>query len=72
MHIEPGIVEGSKMLLSYGTAAAALAYTAKTSLDTIRRDGAASLLLRAALASLLVFCFFEVFPTTRSASRKST
>ena len=62
MHIAPGIVEGAKMLLSYGTAAAALACTAKTSLDTIRRDGAASLLLRAALASLLVFCFFEVFP----------
>jgi ABC-type Co2+ transport system permease subunit len=62
MHIEPGIVEGSKILLSYGTAAAALGYTAKLAADTLRRDGAASLALRALIASVLVFCFFEVLP----------
>ena len=62
MHIEPGIVEGSKILLSYGTAAAALAYTAKLSVDTVKRDGAAALLLRSLLTTLLVFCFFEILP----------
>ena len=29
VHIEPGLVDGSKMLLSYATATAALAYSAK-------------------------------------------
>ena len=62
MHIEPGIVEGSKILLSYGTAAAALAFTAKLSFDTVKRDGAASLLLRSVLTTLLVFSFFEILP----------
>lgn len=63
MHIEPGIVEGSKILLSYGTAAAALGYGAKLVAETVKRDGLASLALRAVLASVLVFVFFEVFPT---------
>lgn len=62
MHIEPGIVEGSKILLSYGTAAAALGYTAKLAVDTIKRDGAASLAVRALITSVLVLCFFEVLP----------
>lgn len=62
MHIEPGIVQGSKMLLSYATASAALGYTAYLAARTVRQDGARSLLLRAALASALVLCFFEVFP----------
>lgn len=63
MHIEPGIVEGGKVLLSYGTASAALGYGAKLAVDTVKRDGIASLALRAILASVLVFIFFEVFPT---------
>lgn len=62
MHIEPGIVEGSKILLSYGTAAAALGYSAKLAADTLRRDGAAALAVRTLIASVLVFCFFEVLP----------
>lgn len=63
MHIEPGIVEGGKILLSYGTAAAAIGYGAKLAVDSVKRDGIASLALRAILASVLVFVFFEVFPT---------
>lgn len=63
MHIEPGIVEGSKILLSYATAAAAIGYGAKLAVDTAKRDGIASLVLRAVLASVLVFIFFEVLPT---------
>ena len=62
MHIEAGIVEGSKMLLSYGTAATALAITAKFSLNCIKEDGIMSLPIRSLISSVLVFCFFEVLP----------
>lgn len=62
MHIEPGLVDNTKLFLSYGTAAASLGYAAKLALDTIRKDGAAALWLRTLLATALVFCFFEVFP----------
>lgn len=62
MHIEPEIVEGGKILLSYGTALAALGATAVASLAAIKKDGFASLLLRSALATVLVFGFFEVLP----------
>lgn len=62
MHIEPGIIEGSKILLSYGTAAAALGVTAKLALDTIKRDGVGALLTRTLIAAVMVFCFFEVLP----------
>ncbi len=62
MHIEPGIVDGAKIALSYGTAAGAFAYTAKISLDTIREDGFAPLVVRSVLTTLLVFSFFEILP----------
>lgn len=62
MHIEPGIVDGAKMALSYATATAALGVTAKAALDMLKRDGLAALALRSLLATALVFCFFEVLP----------
>lgn len=62
MHIEPGLVDGSKILLSYATATAALAYTAKLAWDMLRHNGPSALLLRSAVAAALVFAFFEVFP----------
>lgn len=62
MHIEPGLVEGSKIFLSYATAAGAIGYTAKRAFDTVKQDGLAAMALRAAIATLLVFCFFEVLP----------
>ena len=62
MHIEPGLVEGSKIFLSYATALGAGGYAAKLALDTVKRDGLTALLLRAAMATALVFCFFEVLP----------
>ncbi|WP_342130841.1 energy-coupling factor ABC transporter permease [Hydrogenophaga sp. OTU3427] len=62
MHIEPGLVDSTKIALSYATAAAALGCAAKLSLDMARREGVAALLLRSAIAVALVFCFFEVFP----------
>jgi len=62
MHIEPGIVDGAKVVLSYGTATAALGVVAKVAIDTIKRDGGISLAVRSLLTSLLVFSFFEVLP----------
>lgn len=62
MHIEPGLVDGTKILLSYATATAALGYTAKLAVDCVRQDGIAALLLRSAITTALVFCFFELLP----------
>lgn len=62
MHIEPGVVDGAKLMLSYGTALAVFAYTAKLAWGTIRQDGAATLGIRSLIAAALVFCFFQVFP----------
>jgi ABC-type Co2+ transport system permease subunit len=62
MHIEPGIVDGAKMVLGYATATGAIGYSAKLALDTVKRDGVAPLAVRAVIAALLVFSFFEILP----------
>jgi ABC-type Co2+ transport system permease subunit len=62
MHMEPGIVDSSKIVLSYVTASACAFYAAKLSFDHVRQEGALSLLLRSVIAAVLVFVFFEVFP----------
>ncbi len=62
MHIEPGLVDGAKIALSYATAAAAATVGVKMAADHVRRDGAASLALRSVVATALVFVFFEVLP----------
>lgn len=62
MHIEPGLVDGSKILLSYATAAGALGYAAKLAFNTVKKEGLTALLLRAFIATGLVFCFFEMLP----------
>jgi ABC-type Co2+ transport system permease subunit len=62
MHIEPGLVDTGKIWLSYVTAAGAGAFTVKVARETLRERGAASLLMRSAVATALVFAFFEVFP----------
>lgn len=61
MHIEPGVVDGAKLALSYATAAGAAGLSAKMAWDTIKKDGAMSFALRAALSTIAVFIFFEVF-----------
>jgi ABC-type Co2+ transport system permease subunit len=62
MHIEPGVVDGAKMLLSVGTATvcggAALALAA----DELRASRAPSFLLRAALAAVGTLVCFELLP----------
>lgn len=63
MHIEPGLVDGTKIALSYATAAASLGLAAKMSLNTLFRDGgSAALMARGILATALVFSFFEILP----------
>lgn len=62
MHIEPGIVNGAKMALSYATAAGAGAYTLKLAYDALREKGIVSLVARAAICTAAVFTFFEVLP----------
>ena len=63
MHIEPGVVDGAKMVVSYATAAGSAGLVAKMALDTVRRDGGPlALVSRSVIATGLVFCFFEVLP----------
>jgi ABC-type Co2+ transport system permease subunit len=62
MHIEPGIVDGTKIVLSYATAAAACGYAVKLAAETVREQGAGSFAARAAVTTGLVFSFFELLP----------
>ena len=62
MHIEPGVVDGAKLVLAYGTAAASAGYATKLIRDDLKTHAAASLGLRALMASVGVFVFFEIMP----------
>ncbi|MDF1747691.1 MAG: energy-coupling factor ABC transporter permease [Alphaproteobacteria bacterium] len=63
MHIEPGVVDGAKIALSYATAAGSFGLMAKMVRDTIRNDGGfTAVTLRSLATTALVFCFFEVLP----------
>lgn len=62
MHIEPNVVEGAKIALSYGTAVGAAGLTAKFVKDAVKQDGIAALFIKAVMATILVFSFFEVLP----------
>ncbi|SDX64704.1 energy-coupling factor ABC transporter permease [Thiocapsa roseopersicina] len=62
MHIEPGVVEGAKLAISYASAAGVIGYAAKLSLDTIKQEGLSALVARSAITTVLVFSFFQIFP----------
>lgn len=62
MHIEPGIVQGAKMVLSYGTAAVSFGIAAKFAVQNIKDNGLISMLAKTILTTLFVFMFFEVLP----------
>lgn len=62
MHIEPGLVDASKIVLSYATAAAAGGYAVKLAYETAREAGVPALIGRTVIAMALVFCFFEALP----------
>lgn len=62
MHIEPGIVDGAKMALAGGTAAAAAGYSLKLAADDLKTSNIASFGLRAVIAMVGTFAFFELLP----------
>src|SRR5690242_5112955 len=62
MHIEPGIVDGTKIVLSYATAAAAGGYALKLAGQTVREQGLPSTVIRTVATTLLVMFFFEILP----------
>ena len=62
MHIEPGVVDSTKMVLSYATAAASAGYLGKIAFESMRMQGAISLMQRSLISSCAVFSFFEIFP----------
>ena len=62
MHIEPGVVHGAKMVLAYGTAAAAAGYSLKLIADELKTRSVPSFVARSAMATVAVFIFFELLP----------
>ncbi|SEL37738.1 Cobalt uptake substrate-specific transmembrane region [Roseovarius nanhaiticus] len=62
MHIEPGVVDGAKMVFAYGTAAAAAGYSVKLIADDLAGHNIASFAVRTVLATIGVFMFFELLP----------
>ena len=62
MHIEPGIVTGAKIALSYVTAAGAGVYGAKLAWQSLHERGLPSLAGRSLLTTALAFSFFQILP----------
>lgn len=62
MHIEPGLIDGAKITLSYATAAAAGATALYHVVKAGRESGLASVAIRSLIATVGVFVFFEVLP----------
>ena len=65
MHIEPGLVDGTKIILSYATAVAAATVALKATATSLGEKGLLSLALRSVIAAIGVFIFFEVMPHFR-------
>ncbi|WP_425092797.1 energy-coupling factor ABC transporter permease [Tropicimonas sp. S265A] len=62
MHIEPGVVNGAKLALSYATAAGAGLWTVKLAWETLKTSSVPGFVARVAASTLAVFFFFEVLP----------
>lgn len=62
MHIDPGLVDGTKIILSYATAAAVGGVALKSVVAAIGDEGVASLAVRSMIATVGTFIFFEVLP----------
>ncbi|WGS19047.1 MULTISPECIES: energy-coupling factor ABC transporter permease [unclassified Bradyrhizobium] len=62
MHIEPGLVTGTKLVLGYATGMAVGGVALKLAVETVREKGIASFLVRTGVATALVFTFFEILP----------
>jgi hypothetical protein len=62
MHIEPGIVNGAKMILGFATAAGVGVWTLKLAVETAIERGLPALAARSGLATAAAFAFFQVLP----------
>lgn len=63
MHIEPGVVDGAKLALSYATAALSFGLVGKMVVDDVRaKSSPTGLAGRALVTTALVFSFFEILP----------
>ncbi len=62
MHIEAGVVQGAKMVLSYATAMGVVGIGAKLAYDNIKDNSIVSFGLKSLIATILVFICFQVFP----------
>ncbi|MGQ2969882.1 MAG: energy-coupling factor ABC transporter permease [Allorhizobium sp.] len=63
MHIEPGVVDGAKLALSFATAALSFGLMAKMAKDDLQaKTSSSGLAGRTLLTTALVFSFFEVLP----------
>jgi ABC-type Co2+ transport system permease subunit len=62
MHIEPGLVAGAKIVLSFATGAAVLGGAALAALGEIRLRGLPSLAARTGLAAVAAVGFFQALP----------
>ena len=62
MHIEPGVVDGAKIVLSYATAATVLATAGWLAVKATHQYGLATLAVRSLIAALITFCCFQVLP----------
>ncbi|NCU20980.1 cobalt transporter, partial [Candidatus Falkowbacteria bacterium] len=59
MHIEPGLVTGTRAILGFAAAAAAGGYALTLGWHALREKGLAP---RCMIATAAVFAFFEIFP----------
>jgi ABC-type Co2+ transport system permease subunit len=62
MHIEPGLVQGPKLLLGYATATTVGVYAMAQSVRAIRQNGPVSFAIRTGIAAVAVLVLFEVLP----------
>jgi len=62
MHIEEGVVQGAKMVFSYGSAAVAFGIAGKLAIESMKENGLFSLAIKTLMTSLLVLVFFQVLP----------
>jgi ABC-type Co2+ transport system permease subunit len=63
MHINPGVVDGAKIVLSYATGLASLGIAGRLAWDQIRAYGEPfSLAIRSVMTTALVLVFFEILP----------
>jgi hypothetical protein len=63
MHIEPGVVDGAKLVLGTATGVASVGIVAKLAVDHVKQNGnILALVGRSAAASAMVLGFFEFLP----------